>query len=246
MNKDCIILIPARLNATRLPNKPLLKIHGREMILHCYDRAVEAAVGRVVVCAGDQEIVDCVKQAGGEAILTPADLPSGTDRIFYALEKLPNHQQYKRIINMQGDIPNLDSDILKKIAEGLRAEEHGMITPVFLDKGQEAKNNPNNVKAICHVMGNRKTLPVLYFTRAAAPHGDDNFFHHIGVYGYQRQVLEKFVTLKTSPLEKLEKLEQLRALENNIKIFAITVKHKPQSVDTPQDLAAAQKIMGKK
>ncbi|MGI9461144.1 MAG: 3-deoxy-manno-octulosonate cytidylyltransferase [Alphaproteobacteria bacterium] len=246
MDKDSIVLIPSRLSASRLPNKPLLKIHGQEMILHCYERAVAADVGRVVVCAGDEEIVDCVKKKGGEAILTPADLPSGTDRIYYGLKKLANHQQYKRIINLQGDIPNMSPFMLKKIADGLLCRDYGIITPVCLQKNQAKKNNPDVVKAICQMNDNEKPLPIFYFTRSPAPYGDDMFFHHIGVYGYQRDILEKFVTLKPSLLEKTEKLEQLRALENGIKIFAVVVKDKPLSVDTAEDLAIAQKIMQKK
>ena len=215
------------------------------MVMHCYDRAIKADVGRVVVCAGDQEIVDEVKKNGGEAILTPADLPSGTDRIYYGLEKIADNKKYKRIINLQGDLPNIAVSILKKISDALRDEAMAIVTPVVLQEDKKEKNNPNVVKAICHITGTKKIAPVLYFTRAPAPFGDDIFFHHIGIYGYQRAALEKFVTLKPSPLEKIEKLEQLRALENGIKIFALAVNEKPQSVDTPQDLAQAQKIMAK-
>lgn len=213
------------------------------MVMHCYDRAVQANIGRVVVCAGDQEIFDEVKRNGGEAILTPADLPSGADRIHYGLEKLTDNKKYKRIINLQGDLPNINPLMLRKIGEALSDKNLDIVTPVFLQKDKKEKNNPNVVKAICHIAAGKKIAPVLYFTRAPAPFGDDVFFHHIGVYGFQRAVLEKFVTLKPSPLEKIEKLEQLRALENGIKIFALAVKEKPQSVDTPQDLAQAQKIM---
>ena len=213
------------------------------MIMHCYDRACRADIGRVVVCAGDQEIVDEVKNNGGEAILTPADLPSGTDRIHYGLEKIADNKKYQRIINLQGDIPNISPTVIKDIAAAMTDGGKDIITPVFLEKDKKEKNNPNVVKAICHTSGTKKISPVLYFTRAPAPFGDDVFFHHIGIYGYQRAALEKFITLKPSPLEKIEKLEQLRALENGIKIFAMAVKEKPQSVDTPEDLSRAQKIM---
>ncbi|MCX8515417.1 MAG: 3-deoxy-manno-octulosonate cytidylyltransferase [Alphaproteobacteria bacterium] len=240
---DCIVLIPARLAATRLPNKPLLKIAGREMVLHCYDRARAAAIGRVMVCAGDQEIVDTVKAAGGEAMLSPADLPSGTDRISYVLEKLADGDRYQRIINLQADLPNINPTTLKKIADSLMHKQHEMVTAVFEEKNEKNKNNPNMVKAICHLDAKKKIGRVLYFTRAPAPYGNHSFFHHIGIYGYQRKVLELFVGLKPSPLEKIEKLEQLRALENGINIFALAIDDRPQSVDTAEDLAKAQKIM---
>lgn len=255
MSKKTIILIPARLAATRLPNKPLLKIHGRAMLLHVYERAVKANVGPVWVCAGDQEIMDAVLATGGNAVLTPADLPSGTDRIYDGLQKIPNAQEFDLMINLQADLPNIKPELITQLHAALTQHDHAdMVTPMVKKLDAKQKQNPNVVKAIGyfpvkHYQGKKNSqlkpelVKLYYFTRAAAPYGTDEWLHHIGIYGFQKHALSRFVQLPPSPLELIEKLEQLRAIENGIKVYGFLTNHAPQSVDTAEDLVKAIELM---
>jgi 3-deoxy-manno-octulosonate cytidylyltransferase (CMP-KDO synthetase) len=242
MADDVLIIIPARMAASRLPGKPLADIGGTPMIVHVLRRAEAAAAGHVAVATDSPEIAAAVEKAGGQAVMTRADHPSGSDRIFEALEILDPHRQARVIVNVQGDLPTLDpADIAAAVAliDDLAVDVATLAAEITR---AEERTNPNVVK----VVGSPVTpsrLRALYFTRATAPYGDGPFFHHIGLYAYRRQALEKFVALPPSPLERREKLEQLRLLEAGMRIDVAVVKSVPLGVDTPEDLAIARRVL---
>lgn len=250
INKKLIVTIPARLAATRLPNKPLADIHGRPMIVHVWERVVAAigSVDQVIVAAGDAEIVDVMQSVGGRVVLTDPDLPSGSDRVFRAIQEIEKQDgiTLEHIINVQGDLPTLAPELVKKTADLLQ-DGSDMASLVAEIKDPREIDNPNVVKAIVSwdeaSTKQEKVGRGLYFTRAAAPSGDGPYYHHIGIYGYQRDALEKFVNLPPSTLEKREKLEQLRALEDGMTIRLACVDTIPLGVDTQEDLEKARKIL---
>jgi 3-deoxy-manno-octulosonate cytidylyltransferase (CMP-KDO synthetase) len=235
-----IILIPARMASVRLPNKPLAPICGVPMIVQVWQRAREAGCGRVVVAAAEPEIVTAVEAAGGEAVLTDPDLPSGSDRIHAALLSLDPQATHDVIINLQGDLPTLEPHLVTACLDALAG--HDMSTLVAEITRSEERDNPNVVKAVLSPTGESRGR-ALYFTRATAPSGDGPLYHHIGIYGYQRAALDRFVSLPPSVLERREKLEQLRALEAGFSIQAAIVDTVPVGVDTPQDLAHAEAVL---
>ena len=236
--------------ATRLPNKPLADIHGRPMIVHVWERVVAAigSVDQVIVAAGDAEIVDVMQSVGGRVVLTDPDLPSGSDRVFRAIQEIEKQDgiTLEHVINVQGDLPTLAPELVKKTAELLQ-DGSEMASLVAEIKDPREIDNPNVVKAIVSwdeaSTEQGKVGRGLYFTRAAAPSGDGPYYHHIGIYGYQRDALEKFVNLPPSTLEKREKLEQLRALEEGMTIRLACVDTIPLGVDTQEDLEKACKIL---
>lgn len=250
INKKLIVTIPARLAATRLPNKPLADIHGRPMIVHVWERVVAAigSVDQVIVAAGDAEIVDVMQSVGGRVVLTDPDLPSGSDRVFRAIQEIEKQDgiTLEHVINVQGDLPTLAPELVKKTADLLQ-DGSDMASLVAEIKDPREIDNPNVVKAIVSwdeaSTKQEKVGRGLYFTRAAAPSGDGPYYHHIGIYGYQRDALEKFVNLPPSTLEKREKLEQLRALEDGMTIRLACVDTIPLGVDTQEDLEKARKIL---
>ncbi|PSJ57872.1 3-deoxy-manno-octulosonate cytidylyltransferase [Pseudaminobacter soli (ex Li et al. 2025)] len=239
-----LILIPARLRATRLPGKPLADICGRPMIVHVADRAQKSGLGRVVVATDAAEIAEAVRAHGHEAVMTRADHESGSDRIFEALTALDPKGDVETIINVQGDLPTIDPET---IAAALRPFEDPAVDIATLGveiAREEEKTNPNVVKIVGSPRSESR-LRALYFTRATAPWGEGPLFHHIGLYAYRRAALERFVKLKPSPLEKREKLEQLRALEAGMRIDAEIVATVPLGVDTAEDLERAREILSK-
>lgn len=239
-----IIIIPARMAATRLPNKPMALIDGLPMILHVRNRAIEADIGRVIIAAGDQEIYDAVIHAGGEAVLTPPDLPSGSDRIFMALQQIDSQKHYDVIVNLQGDLPTLDPTLIHAVLEPLSSKHVDIATLAARITDMTEADNPNVVKVVMSPANESEDCGrALYFTRANAPTGQGGLLHHIGIYAYKRDALEKFVHLKPSYLEKREKLEQLRALENNMRIDVSVVHTVPLGVDTQDDLDKARQIL---
>ncbi len=240
-----IIVIPARLAATRLPGKPLAEIAGEPMIVHVWRRAVESRLGRVVVATDAVEILAAIERAGGEAVMTRADHESGSDRVFEAVEKIDREAQADVIVNLQGDLPTLEPALVTDCAAALEQGEADIATlaaPITLD---EERTNPNVVKVIGTPGANPQTLRALYFTRATAPFGDGALYHHIGIYAYRRAALTRFVGLPPAPLEQREKLEQLRALENGMRIDVALVDTVPLGVDTPDDLERARAVLGK-
>ena len=240
VGQNPIILIPARMASTRLPNKPLALICGVPMIVQVLKRAQEADCGRVVVAAAEQEIADAVADAGGEAILTDPDLPSGSDRIHAALETVDGDGAHDVIVNLQGDLPSLAPNLVRDCLDALDGADMSTLVAEISDP--EERDNPNVVKAVLSVTSGKKAR-ALYFTRATAPSGDGPLYHHIGIYAYQRAALDKFVALPPSPLEQREKLEQLRALEAGFTINAAIVDSVPVGVDTPEDLAHAEAVL---
>ena len=242
MADDVLILIPARMAATRLPNKPLLDIAGLPMIVHVLRRAEAAGVGPVVVATDAEEIAAVVEKAGGRAVMTRVDHPSGSDRIFEALGKADPQGRARLIINVQGDLPTLEPADLKASLLPLKDDVVDIATLAAEIVKPEERTNPNVVKVIGSPVGPGR-LRALYFTRATAPSGDGPLYHHIGLYAYRRAALAKFVTLPPSPLEKREKLEQLRALEAGMRIDVAIVKSVPLGVDTPHDLDAARAML---
>ena len=240
VGKNPIILIPARLASTRLPDKPLAQIGGLAMIVQVLKRAQEADCGRVVVAAAEAEIAEAVTAAGGEAVLTDPDLPSGSDRIHAALEMIDSAGAHDVIVNLQGDLPTLEAKLVRDCLAALDGADMATLVAEISDARE--RDNPNVVKAVLSLESGKKAR-ALYFTRATAPYGDGPLYHHIGIYAYQRAALDKFVSLPPSPLEKRERLEQLRALEAGFTIHAAIVDTVPVGVDTPEDLAHAEAVL---
>lgn len=232
-----IIIIPARMASTRLPNKPMALIGGLPMIVRVMKRAQEAGIGRVIVACDGEEIANAVQNAGGEAILTSADLPSGSDRIFQALTKIDAEKKHDIIINVQGDMPCLDPKIIKQVFAVLDNKEVDIATLTAVISDEKEKTDPAVVKIAMNEKGR-----ALYFSRATIPHGEGELYHHIGIYAYRRAALEKFVGLPPSTLEQREKLEQLRALEAGMRIDVAVVDTVPLGVDTEEGLEKARKI----
>jgi 3-deoxy-manno-octulosonate cytidylyltransferase (CMP-KDO synthetase) len=239
---DVLILIPARMASTRLPRKPLADIAGKPMIVHVLRRAEAAAVGPVVVATDSPEIEAAVRNAGGRAVITRSDHASGSDRIFEALGKVDPGRRAAIVVNVQGDLPTLEpSDITASLA--LLADDAVDIgTPAAEITRLEERDDAGVVKVVGTPVAPSR-LRALYFTRATAPYGDGPLYHHIGLYAFRRAALERFVKLPPSPLEKREKLEQLRALEAGMRIDVAIVDAVPLGVDTPEDLARARAVL---
>jgi len=244
MSAEPIIVIPARMASTRLPGKPLADIAGEPMIVQVWRRACEACLGRVVVAAAEREIAEAVVAAGGEAVLTDPDLPSGSDRIWQALKGVDPEGRHEVILNVQGDLPTLDPHLVRRAAEALVKTGADISTLACEIKVEEERTNPNVVKAVIALPDGARSGRALYFTRATAPYGDGPHYHHIGLYGYSRSALARFVSLAPSPLERREKLEQLRALEAGMSIEVALVDTVPLGVDTPADLEKARAALG--
>ena len=245
-----IIAIPSRLNSTRLPNKPLALINGKEMIIHVVERALATNLADVVIAAAEQEIMDCVnnyfknqnlnKKIMG--VLTNKDLQSGSDRIHEALNKIDPNKNYNVVINLQGDLPTIDVASIMSCFNLIKSGLYDITTIGAVILNEEDKINHNIVKAIVSFKDNN-TGKALYFSRATVPYGSTELLHHIGIYTYMREALEKFTACTPSTLEKYESLEQLRALENNLCIGFAKVNTIPLGIDTKEDLEKAQNIL---
>ena len=243
---DLIVLIPARMQATRLPGKPLADIGGRPMILHVLDRAREADVGEVAVATDDEAIRNAVERAGGRVLMTNAGHQTGSDRIFEALGKADPAGKVAVVVNLQGDLPSIEPVTIRRVVEPLDDPAVDIATLAVEIADEEEKTNPNVVKVVGTPVGESR-LRALYFTRATAPANDGPLYHHIGIYAYRRAALERFVKLPQGTLEKREKLEQLRALEHGMRIDVAIVDALPLGVDTPADLEKARALLaGKK
>ncbi|OJU24728.1 MAG: 3-deoxy-manno-octulosonate cytidylyltransferase [Nitrobacter sp. 62-13] len=237
-----LVLIPARMAATRLPGKPLLDIGGLPMVVHVLRRAEAAGIGRVAVATDTPEIAAAVTAHGGEAIMTRDDHPSGSDRVFEALGRLDPGGNIETVVNLQGDFPTIRPDIIRDVLLPLTDPAVDIATLAAEIHTDEEATNPNVVKAVGSPVAPRR-LRALYFTRATAPHGDGPRYHHIGLYAYRRQALQRFVALPPSPLEQQERLEQLRALEGGMRIDIMIVDDVPRGVDTPADLETARRLL---
>lgn len=237
MKKNVLVIIPVRLASTRLPNKPLADIVGKSMIQRVYEQACEANLGEVVIACDGEEIAREVEKFGGKYVLTDPDLPSGTDRIYAAYEKIKEEKEFDIVVNLQGDLPTIDPKVIVSAAEAAFDEGCDFATVASKITNKDEIINPNVVKIVI-AFKEENLGRALYFSRSAIPYSkkDEDYFHHIGIYAYKTKALEKFVALTPSFLEKRESLEQLRALENDMKINVKIVDAHPLSVDTQEDL----------
>lgn len=241
-HSSTLVLIPARMAATRLPGKPLLDIAGLPMIVHVLRRAEAADIGPVAVATDTVEIADVVRAHGGKVVMTRADHPSGSDRIAEALAQIDPDGLVDIVINLQGDFPTIRPDNIGAVLAPLSDPAVEIATLCAEIHTEEEATNPNVVKVIGSPLSATR-LRALYFTRATAPWGDGPRYHHIGLYAYRRAALQRFIALPPSPLERREKLEQLRALEAEMRIDVGIVDTVPRGVDTPADLETARRIL---
>ena len=229
--------------ATRLPGKPLLKINNLSIISHVFKRAEEANIGEVVVATEDQEILEDVLKNGGKAVLTQSDHKTGTDRIFEAYKKL-DIKNVDYILNLQGDEPDINKDDIVNLNNFMIEYQAEFGTLAAKIKNDKILSNKNVVKVITQSKLRENNFPIaLNFTRDNLSTDSQNIYHHIGIYSYKISILEKFISLKQTNNEKEKKLEQLRALDNNLKINVALAKSSPIGVDTEEDYLAIKKIM---
>lgn len=241
-----VVVIPARMASVRLPGKPLANILGTAMIVHVVRRAVEADMGPVLVACGDREIVTAVQEAGIRgvtAVMTRPDHPSGSDRIHEALQTFDPECRYDTVINIQGDLPTIAADAVRASLLPLAVEAVDIATLVAEITEDEERTNPNVIKAAVAFEAGNNIGRALYFSRSTIPYGDGPLYHHIGLYAYRRAALMRFVSLPPGVLEQRERLEQLRALENGMRIDAVLVDTVPFGVDTPADLKRAEMLL---
>ena len=241
-SEHTLVIIPARLASARLPNKPLADIAGEPMVVRVARQAALAGVGRVAVATDSHEIAEVVRTAGFEAVMTRDDHQSGSDRVFEAATIMDPDAKAGIILNVQGDIPAIEPETIRRSVLPLSAPEADLATLAVEIVDEEEKTNPNIVKVIGTPIG-EGLLRALYFTRATAPYGEGPLYHHIGLYAWRRTALQRFVSLKPSTLEKRESLEQLRALEDGMRIDVAIVDSVPLGVDTPADLARARQLL---
>jgi 3-deoxy-manno-octulosonate cytidylyltransferase (CMP-KDO synthetase) len=240
-----VVLIPARMASSRLPGKPLADICGEPMIVHVWRRAIEADVGPVFVAADDSRVAAAVEAAGGKAVLTRPGHQSGSDRIFEALGAVDPAGAYDIVVNVQGDLPTVEQTAVRASLIPLVDPMVDIATLATPIKRSGEMDDPNVVKAIGTEVAPGR-LKALYFTRARAPWGEGELLHHIGLYAYRRNALRVFVSTPPSPLERREKLEQLRALEAGMRIDVMVVAAAPLGVDTPEDLERAREILAQR
>src|SRR5919199_2985792 len=240
---EALVVIPARMASARLPGKPLAEIAGEPMIVHVWRRAREARIGPVVVATDSRDIASAVERAGGRAVLTRADHESGSDRVHEAVGLVDAEGRFDRVINVQGDLPTLDPAAIRACLAPLDEGEAAIATLAAEIRRDDERTNPNVVKVIGTEIAPGR-LRALYFTRATAPYGEGALYHHIGLYAYRRGALARFVSLPPSRLERRERLEQLRALEDGMRIDVAVIDTVPLGVDTPEDLERARRILG--
>ncbi len=238
-----LVVIPARMASMRLPGKPLADIHGKPMIVHVWRRAMEAGVGPVLVAAGEAEIARAVEAAGGKAVLTRPDHPSGSDRVFEAVQRFDPQRRHDVVVNLQGNLPMLEPSALAAVLEPLADPAVDIATLAIEIREPAERDNASVVKAVAALGAGRRVARALYFTRVPCPSGEGPLYHHIGIYAYRRAALERFVTLPPSGLERRERLEQLRALEAGLRIDVALVDMAPFGVDTPADLERARALL---
>lgn len=244
-----VVIIPSRLAATRLPHKPMADIHGRPMIEHVWRRAMSAGVGPVIVACGDQPIVDAIRAIGGHAVLTDPGLPSGSDRVHAVLEQFDPDRQFDVAINLQGDLPTLDPAVLRAVLLPLADPLVDIATLAVPITDPDEIANPNVVKIALELAPRLRpgeaTGRALYFSRQPIPGAGGVHYHHLGIYAYRRDALDRFVDAPPGQLELVEKLEQLRALALSMRIDAAVIDTIPLGVDTPADLERARAMLAR-
>ncbi|OCW58088.1 3-deoxy-manno-octulosonate cytidylyltransferase [Hoeflea olei] len=242
LQEQTLVIIPARLASARLPGKPLADIGGQPMVVRVARQATLAGVGRVAVATDSREIAAAVEAAGFEAVMTREDHQSGSDRVFEAAQIMDPEGRADIILNVQGDIPAIEPETIRRSVLPLASSPADLATLAVEIADEADRTNPNIVKIVGSPLGDG-LLRALYFTRATAPYGDGPLYHHIGLYAWRRQALARFVALAPSTLEKRESLEQLRALEDGMRIDVAIVDSVPLGVDTPADLERARRIL---
>lgn len=237
------IVIPARMAATRLPGKPMAEINGKPMILHVWEKAVKAKIGPVIVACCDHEVQDIIKRKGGIAVMTNPDLPSGTDRVQEAIDLHDLSRSYDIVINLQGDLPTINPENIRLVLDPLKEHRADISSLVSVIKSKKELNDQSVVKCAASIDENTRIGRALYFSRNPIPSGDGEHYHHQGIYAFTRIALTRFVQFKPTILEQREKLEQLRALENDMRIDVAVVDECAMGVDTPKDLENIRKIV---
>ena len=245
MNNDLdpIVIIPARMASSRLPGKPLADIRGQPMIVHVWRRACEAGIGPVVVACAEAEIAEAVEAAGGRAVLTRPDHVSGSDRVFEALETVDPEGAFATVVNVQGDLPTIEPRVIAAALAPLAEPAVDIATLACVIRKPGEREDPNVTKAVISAPPGAGVGRALYFSRAPVPTGDGPLYHHIGLYAFRRRALERFVALPPGRLELRERLEQLRALENGMRIDVALVDTVPLGVDTPAHLEEARRML---
>lgn len=237
-----LIVIPARMASTRLPDKPLSDIGGAPMIVRVWQQAMAAHIAPVIVACDGKAIADAITAMGGIAIITDPDLPSGSDRVWQAVKQYDTQEKHDIIINLQGDLPTFDPELLHTLMVPMGEEAVDISTLAAPITREEERYAPSVVKPVLALAENGLHGKALYFSRASVPYGEGTLYHHIGVYAYRRDALQTFVSLPPSPLERREKLEQLRAIEHGLRIECMIVNTVPLGVDTKEDLARARSL----
>ena len=237
-----LVIIPSRLSATRLPGKPLLKINGISIISHVFKKAEQANIGDVIVAAEDQEIIDDVKKNGGQAVLTKKKHETGTDRIYEVLQKFDN-SNIDLIMNLQGDEPLMNIEDIRNLNEQMIKNRSQLGTLASKIKDQTLYENENIVKVLTNKKLDNSNFPEAINFMRKIFENSENIYHHLGIYCYKKETLKNFVSFNQSSNELKNKLEQLRALDNNIKINVALAKSSPIGVDTKEDFVAIKKIM---
>ena len=240
MTNNTIIIIPARLSSSRLPKKPILDISGKSMIVRVWESAIASEIGPVLVAAGDTEIFENIKEAGGKCILTDPNLPSGTDRIAAAIKEFDKKKKYNKVINLQGDMPYFPASYLKAVSKLINNDGADMAT-LASPLNKSDIENPNSVKVEIEFDNTLGQNRAVNFSRFLLNYSNKKYFHHIGIYAFDRKALENFVEYPQSSREKIEKLEQLRAIEMSMRISIGIVDKTPDSIDTLEDLKLVRK-----
>ncbi len=249
--KQALVMVPARMASTRLPGKPLADIHGEPMIVHVWRRAAEAGIGPVYVATDDRGVAEAVRRAGGEAVMTRSDHENGSSRIHEAVGLVDPGGRFDLVVNVQGDLPTVEPTSVAAAFAPLAdpAVDIGTIAAIISEAADRTNESVVKIvgspKRVGGVLSERQ-LRALYFTRATAPWGSGPLYHHIGLYAYRREALDRYVALPPSPLELRERLEQLRALEAGMRIDVEVVDAVPLGVDTPDDLERARFLLGRK
>jgi 3-deoxy-manno-octulosonate cytidylyltransferase (CMP-KDO synthetase) len=240
---NTVIVIPARMASSRLPGKPMADIAGKPMIVHVWQRAIEADVGHVLVATAETAIADAIRKVGGDAIVTESNLPSGSDRVAAALRLRDPQKKYRHVVNLQGDLPTIDPLAVKRCLAGLMNDTVDIATIATRISNQDEAANPHVVKAIAPLGDDREVAYARDFVRVLSPDLAPPYWHHIGIYAYRRDAIERFVSLPVSALEKERSLEQMRALENGMRVAVVTVDSMPLGVDTAADLERARQLL---
>ncbi len=244
--QQALVVIPARMASVRLPDKPLADIHGQAMIVHVWRRAIEADIGPVVVACAEREIADVIAAAGGQAVLTDPNHATGSDRVWEAVQSFDPDGDYDAVVNLQGDLPTMEPAQIRLTLELLADKAVDVSTLAAEIVEDYERREPSVVKAVISLAPGARQGRGLYFTRVPAPSGDGPLYHHIGIYGYRRAALARFIALPPGHLERRERLEQLRALEDGMRIQVGLVDRVPFGVDTPADLDRARLALAPK